>query len=75
MCQVSISLKFAHSLLPDPGQREKIKLNLYFHTSLWYLERFYEGLKGLKPECVIEIIKMKMKLFKHKAYHAETALE
>ena len=22
----------------------KIKLNFYFHTSLWYLKRFYEGL-------------------------------
>ena len=26
---------------------EKIELNFYFHTSLWYLKRFYEGLKGL----------------------------
>ena len=25
----------------------KIKLNFYFHTSLWCLKRFYEGLKGL----------------------------
>ena len=25
----------------------KIKLNFYFHTSLWFLKRFYEGLKGL----------------------------
>ena len=24
------------------------KLNLYFHTSLWWLKRFYEGLKDLK---------------------------
>ena len=30
-----------------PGRREKINLNLYFHTSLWCLKRFYEGLKGL----------------------------
>ena len=29
---------------PDLGQREKIKLNFYFHTSFWCLERFYEGL-------------------------------
>ena len=29
---------------PDPGQREKINLNFYFHTSLWCLKRFYEGL-------------------------------
>ena len=26
------------------GQSEKIKLYFYFHTSLWYLKRFYEGL-------------------------------
>ena len=32
---------------PNPERREKIKLNLYFHTSLWCLKRFYEGLKGL----------------------------
>ena len=25
----------------------KINLNFYFHTSLWCLTRFYEGLKGL----------------------------
>ena len=31
---------------PDPGRREKINLN-FFHTSLWYLKSFYEGLKGL----------------------------
>ena len=24
----------------------KIKLNFYFHTSLWCLKRFYEDLKG-----------------------------
>ena len=33
---------------PNPGQSEKTKLNCYFHTSLWCLKRFYEGLKGLK---------------------------
>ena len=26
----------------------KINLNFYFHTSLWYLKEFYEGLKGLR---------------------------
>ena len=31
---------------PNPGRREKSKLNFYFHT-LWCLETFYEGLKGL----------------------------
>ena len=32
---------------PKPGRRKKIKLNFYFHASLWCLTRFYEGLKGL----------------------------
>ena len=32
---------------PNSGQREKINLNFYFHTSLWNLKRFYEDLKGL----------------------------
>ena len=28
----------------------KIELNFYFHTSLWCLKRFYEGLKAfIKP--------------------------
>ena len=32
---------------PNPGRWEKIGLNFYFHTSLWSLKMFYEGLKGL----------------------------
>ena len=32
---------------PNTGRREKINLNVYFHTSLWCLKKFYEGLKGL----------------------------
>ena len=32
---------------PNPGRREKIRLNFYFHTILWRLKKFYEGLKGL----------------------------
>ena len=31
---------------PNPRQREKIKLNFYFHTPLRCLKRFYEGLKA-----------------------------
>ena len=31
----------------DPGRREKFNLKFYFHTSLWCIKRFYEGLKGL----------------------------
>ena len=29
-----------------PDEEKKINVKFYFHTSLWYLERFYEGLKG-----------------------------
>ena len=32
---------------PNPGWREKIKSNFYFHTSLRCLKRFYEDLNGL----------------------------
>ena len=32
--------------LLNSGRREKIMLNFYFHTSLWWLKRFYEGLRG-----------------------------
>ena len=36
-----------NSACPNHGQRGKIKLNFYFHTSLWCLKSFYEVLKGL----------------------------
>ena len=39
-------LRVNHSR-PNPGRREKIKLNFYFQISLWCFKRFYEGLKGL----------------------------
>ena len=29
---------------PDPGHWEKVNSSFYFHTSLWCLKRFYEGL-------------------------------
>ena len=29
---------------PNPGRREKNKLNFYFHTSLQCLKKFYGGL-------------------------------
>ena len=32
---------------PDPGRKKKYNLNFYFHTSLWCLKRFYEGLKDV----------------------------
>ena len=37
---------------PNPGQSEKIELSFCFHTSLWCLKRFYEGLKGVKTHLV-----------------------
>ena len=39
---------FINPSRPNLGRREKIKLNLYFRTSLRCLKRFYEGLKGLQ---------------------------
>ena len=35
----NISINPSH---PSPGRGEEIKLNLYFHTTLWCLKRFYE---------------------------------
>ena len=32
--------------VPFSKKEKKINLNFYFHTSLWCLKRFYEGLKG-----------------------------
>ena len=32
---------------PDHRKREKICMNLYFHSSLWSLKRFCKGLKDL----------------------------
>ena len=39
--------KIVNFSCPDPGRGEKTNLNFYFHTSLWCLKRFNEGLKGL----------------------------
>ena len=44
---ISFQLFISNPSCPNPGRREKIKLNFYFHTSLRCLKRFYEGLKGL----------------------------
>ena len=30
---------------PTPEKKKKIHLNFYFHTSLWRLKRFYDGLQ------------------------------
>ena len=54
---ISKSYISAHlnSSRPNPGQIEKIKLNFYFHTSLWCLKRFYESLKGPQKSVKIKI--------------------
>ena len=44
-------MAISHKLLVNPsrlnpGRREKIKLSFSFHTSLWYLKKFYEDLQG-----------------------------
>ena len=40
-------MKNANPSCVDLGLTEKNNLNFYFHTSLWCLKRFYEGLKDL----------------------------
>ena len=45
--QCDSQMVFVNPERPNPGQRKKIKLNFYFHTSSWCLKRYYEGLKGL----------------------------
>ena len=49
---------------PNPGRREKIKLNFYFHTFSRCLKRFYEGLKVLhKPfEAPQRSVKIRIRL-------------
>ena len=45
---------------PNPERRQKIKLNVYFHTSLQSLKRFYEGLNPfVAPQ---RSVKIKIKL-------------
>ena len=43
----SIHLTLPVLCIPESCTEIKIKLNFYFHTSLWCLKMFYEGLKGL----------------------------
>ena len=43
MCEEEVVIEYLPLTLPVriPGEEEKINLNLYFHTSLWYLKRFH----------------------------------
>ena len=52
--------------VPIPDETEKINLNFYFHHTLWYLKRFYEGHKtfwGTTKKC--ENKNLSYFLFKH----------
>ena len=48
--EMNFSIIFRAAILTLPvsilDEEKKNKLNFYFHTSLWCLKRFYEGLKG-----------------------------
>ena len=46
-----------------PGQGEKINLKFYFHTSLWCLKRFYEGLANNKVDKVNKVAGICQSLF------------
>ena len=43
----NVSLTLKDPIVSESCIEIKIKLNFYFHTSLWCLKRFYKGLKGL----------------------------
>ena len=45
--QISFYLTLPVLCISESCIEIKINLSFYFHTSLWCLKRFYEGLKGL----------------------------
>ena len=60
-----MGFEFFNPSRPDPGRREKIDLNFYFHTSLWYLQRFYGASKGFM-KALKEATKKAAKKCEHK---------
>ena len=46
-CPLPNNSSYQHLTLDVPIPDKKKKLHFYFHTSLWCLRRFYEGLKDL----------------------------
>ena len=42
-----------------PGRTEKIILNFYFHTFLWCLKKFYDGVKGHWRRSCVFIVNFK----------------
>ena len=68
ICKCSIeklSLTLTVPCISESCIEIKIKLNCYFHTPLWCLKRFYEGLKAfIKPsEAPQRIVKIKFNSF------------
>ena len=67
---------------PNLGRKEKIKLNLYFHTSFWCLKRFYEGLKdlhktfwGTTKKCDFQKCKINSKLQSDQPCHQKLSMK
>ena len=51
-----VTIHYINTSHPNPGQREKIKLNFYFHTSLWCLKAFKAFIKPFKtPQRSVKI--------------------
>ena len=56
MTVILIQSVFVNPSRPNPALREKIKLNVYFHTSLWSLKRLYEAIKPFEaPQRSVKI--------------------
>ena len=41
------SLNYLNPSRRDPGRRELVNPNFYFHIAVWCLKRFYQGFKRL----------------------------
>ena len=51
---------------PEPGRRKKINLKFNFHTSFWFLKRFFKWFEGLHKTFLRhykKLQKLKLKLF------------
>ena len=61
---VHYSFIWFHQTVPSQSQTNwEINLNFYFHFSLWYLKRIYEGMSGLHKTFCGTIKKCEIKNF------------
>ena len=69
-----VVLSLAAPCISESCTEIKIKLNFYFYTSLQYLKRFYEGLKGLHKTFwgTTKKCENKYAKYQHKIMHAIT---